>query len=479
MATNTKQQNLLKAKTQLDTKYGNWAWDYVEKMLKSWKTLDDVKKELSSWTFKSYTPYTPLTNKTPTKNTNPGWTPSDLSYVKSTDYYSSWEPWDYKANIAKDPDRAKQMAYNLKADMKTNPKLFRNRADFDKYYRYSDRDPSQQKMLDEFFDNANKYWLWATDNFYADMASEASTDKNKKLLAKAADTYNKMLPAIDWIKDKLNDRLGPVFDKLMDSQTKYLQDMAYLRKLQMQYNKGMVEEANSRAAGQSASLWTMMSWQWLSQSAIASSMFWAEKAWVSELNNIQEQHIRTMKELADAEWDFTNNRAGIVNNLTSTEQNYLKNWYDAFKWLQDWLDDAYKTMITEKYNPYEILTQAKVAWWAETLTSAWKTDIKQSEYQSADNAKRRSIIYNQLYWLLWSNPELFWKLTPYINAAANNSDWEAAVTEVLSKAWAKPQTITKIVEKLVTPDDTKDTKDTNDTNDEKIDYSSLFSNLPD
>ena len=222
----TNNTKLTKAKSQLDTKYGNWAWDYVEKMLKSWKTLDDVKKELSSWTFKNYTQYTPLTNKTPTKNTNPGWTGTDLSYVQSTDYYNSWIDWDYNANIAKDNDRAKQMAYNLKADMKTNPKLFRNRADFDKYYKYDERDASQQKMLDEFFDNANKYGLWATDNFYADMASQASTDKNMKKYAKDADTYNKMLPYLDDIRNKLNDRLWPVFDRLMATQTKYLQDMA-------------------------------------------------------------------------------------------------------------------------------------------------------------------------------------------------------------------------------------------------------------
>ncbi|MBO7694228.1 MAG: hypothetical protein J6T10_16540 [Methanobrevibacter sp.] len=69
------------------------------------------------------------------------------------------------------------------------------------------------------------------------MASEASTDKNKKKLAKAADTYNKSIPYLNEIRQKLNDRLGPVFDKLMDSQTKYLNDMAELRKLQRQYYK--------------------------------------------------------------------------------------------------------------------------------------------------------------------------------------------------------------------------------------------------
>jgi hypothetical protein len=86
------------------------------------------------------------------------------------------------------------------------------------------------------------------------MASQASTDKNMKKYAKDADTYNKMLPYLDDIRNTINGKLTPLFDKLMDTQTKYLQDMAELRKLQRQYNKGMVEEANSRAAGQSASM---------------------------------------------------------------------------------------------------------------------------------------------------------------------------------------------------------------------------------
>lgn len=447
----TKNTKLTNAKSQLDAKYGSWAGNYVEKMLKSWKTLEDVKKSLSNYKGDTnYTPYTSLTWKTPTQNTNPGWTGRDLSYVKPTDYYWSWIDWDYWADISKDNNRAKQMAYNLKADMKTNPGLFRNRADFDQYYNYKNRSASQKKMLDEFFDNSNKYWLGSTDNFYADMASQASTDKNKKLLAKAADTYNKMLPAIDGIKNKLNERLGPVFDKLMDSQTKYLQDMAYLRKLQMQYNKGMVEEANSRAAWQSASLWTMMSWQGLSQSAIASSMMWAEKNWVSELNNIQKQHIDTMKSLADAEWDFTNNWAGIVNNLTSTEQTYLKDWYNSFKWLQDGLDNAYKTLITEQYSPYEVLTQAKVTGWADALTSSGKSDIKASEYQSWDNGKRSRILYNNLSSVLWSSPETLAKLSTYItSAAAQYSDFQTALNSILSKAWVSSSNAQKVINKII------------------------------
>ena len=383
-------------------------------------------------------PYTSLTWDKPATPSSKG-TASNLSYVQPTDYYSSWEPWNYNLDISKDSNRAKEMAYNLRKDMVANPKLFTNRDDFNKYYKYDNRSASQQKLLDAFFANANKYGLWATDNFYADMASQASTDKNKLLMNKAADTYNKLLPELNWIRDKLNDRLGPVFDRLMDSQTKYLKDMAYLRKLQMQHYKGMTEEANNRAAWRSASMWSILSWQWLSSSAIASSSLWVEKNWVEELNSNMEEHINTMKSLADAEWDFTNNWAGIVSNLTTQEQNALKNWYDNFKTLQDGLDDTYNTMVKEKYSPYEVLTQAKVSWAAETLQSTWKSDVKQSEYQWANNTKKRSIIYNQLYWLLSGNPELFAKFTPYITTAVEQypNDREKAVTTVLAKGWVK------------------------------------------
>lgn len=433
----TKNTKLTNAKSQLDAKYGNWAGDYVEKMIKSWKTLDDVKKSLSNWTYKSsdtnYTPYTSLTGKKATQNTNPGWTGRDLSYVKPTNYYWSWIDWDYGADISKDNNRAKQMAYNLKSDMKTNPWLFANRADYDQYYHYSDRSDSQKKMLDEFFDNANKYDLGSTDNLHADMASEASTDKNKKILAKDAATYNKMLPYLDEIRNTINDRLTPLFDNLLENQTKYLQDMAYLRKLQMQYNKGMVEEANSRAAGQSASLWTMMSGQWLSQSAIASSMFWAEEQWVKELNRIQDQHIERMRSLADAEKDFKNNYVDMVKWLTTTQVDYLDKWYNSFKALQDWLDNSYKTLITEKYSPYEELTRAKVSWAAEAENSYGKQTAKQTQYQNWDAGMRRTMLYNNI-WAVISDEATMAKLIPYIDQAASSmSDYSQAVNYVVKQ----------------------------------------------
>lgn len=392
-----------------------------------------------NYNYNNIFPYSKLTGDTPA-GPSTKWTASDLSYMKPTDYYSSWTPWDKTIDISKDPDRAKQMAYNIKQDMKTNPKLFTNRDDFNKYYNYEWSSASQKKLLDAAFANANKYWLWATENHYADMASQASTDKNQKLMASAAAKYNKLLPELNSIKQKLDDRLQPIFDKLQQAQTKYLKDMAYLRKIQMQHYEGMTEAANNRAAWQAASMWSMMSWQWLSQSAIASSMMWAEKTWVEELNSNMKEHVETMMQLSDAEWTFMNNWWNIMSNLTSTEQNALQNWYNSFKTLQDWLHDTYDTMVKEQYSPYETLTWAKVTWAAETLQSTWKTWTKQSEYAGTVNTtKKRSIVYNQLYWLLSSDPELFAKFTPYITEAVSKypNDWEQAVTYVLQKWWVK------------------------------------------
>lgn len=448
---------------EADAKYGKWAWQYMVDMYNNWASLEQVRNVMKNYNsnststnsnsnkwYTNLTQYTALTWDTPA-GPSTKWTASDLSYMQPTNYYSSWNKWDKSIDITHDYNRAKEMAYNIKQDMITNPKLFTNRDDYNKYYNYEWSHPSQQKLLDEFFANANKYWLWATDNFYADMASQASTDKNQKLLNKAANTYNKMMPYLNEIRNTINGRLTPLFDTLLENQTKYLEDMAYLRKLQMQYNRDMKEASWNRAAGQAASMWSMMSWQWLSQSAIASSMMWAEKTWVEELNSIQDQHINRMKELSDAEKDFQNNYVNMVQWLTTSQVNMLNNWYNSFKTLQDWLDTAYNNMIKEQYSPYEVLTQAKVTWWAETLQSTWKADVKQSEYQWANSTKKRSIIYNQLYWLLSSDPTTFAKFTPYITTAVEQypNDWEKAVTYVLEKWWVKQDTAVKVIEKIV------------------------------
>ena len=197
----------------------------VKWQLESWKyddKMDIVMKNLNK-NKKGYTNFTNTTNKQVTQNTNPGWTGTDLSYVKPSAYYWSWTNWDYQADITKDKNRQQQMKENLWSDMVTNPGLFKNRADYNKYYHYDERSASQKALLDEFYNNANKYGWDSTSQYYADMASQASTDKNNAKLQKAAETYSTLLPQLNAIRQKMDDRLGPLFDQLQEMQTKYLQ----------------------------------------------------------------------------------------------------------------------------------------------------------------------------------------------------------------------------------------------------------------
>jgi hypothetical protein len=63
---------------------------------------------------------------------------------------------------------------------------------------------------------------------------------------------------------------------------------------------------------------------------------------------------------------------------------------------------------------------------------------------------KKSIIYNQLYWLLSSDPATFNKLEPYIAQAVaqNPNDWQAAITAVITKAWWNAKTASTIISRL-------------------------------
>lgn len=423
-------------------------------------TNNSAKTTTSNWSY-----YPKVTGKQTTSNAYTSWQ-WDTSYVKDAWYYRQGNNWDYNADIKKDYNRAEQMKSNIKQDSIANPKLFENRADFEKYYHYNDRHGSQKQLLDEAWDNYSKYGLNSTENSYADDASAAATDKNTKKMKVAANTYKDTLPYVMDIRNKLNERLQPVFDQLKNYQAKYLNDMAELRKLQNDYYAGMKREYDALAAWQSASIGSTLSGQWLSQSAIASTVDWVDKNWQSRYNDLMQHHIETLKWLQDSEQTFMNSYGTLMWNLTTAEQWALNDWLKSFKDLRTDLDNVYYKAIDEKYAPYEALTQAKVSGAAETATSAAKTDNKQAQYQWADDTKKRSIIYNQLYWLLsWTDINAFNKLEPYIaNAVAQNpNDWQAAITAVLTKAWIKSNVINKVVDKII---DTPDTEEQTTTEEE-------------
>ena len=396
-------------------------------------------------TYDNYTGYS-----TPTKNiSNAGkW---DTSYVQQSAYWRDWTNWDYSSDINQNKNRWAQIKSNLEKDAVTNSKLFTNRADFEKYYHYNERHPSQQKLLDEAWDNYGKYGLNSEENLRADKASEVASDKNTLKIKNAATKYSKLLPAVNAIVNKLQDRLWPVFADLQAYQTKYLNDMSELRKLQNDYYAGMKREYDALAAGQSASVGSTLSGQWLSQSAIASTIDWVDKNWQSRYNDLMWKHIETLKWLQDSEQNFMNTYGNLMWSLSSIENQAMQTWYNSFKDLEDHMEKTYNTSADERYAPYEALTWAKVSWAAETSTSAGKTSNKAATYQWADNTMKKSLIYNQLYWLLSSDPTTFNKLEPYIAQAVaeNPNDWQAAISAVIAKAWGNANTANKVIKGII------------------------------
>ena len=337
MAVDAKKMAELKA--ALDKKYWTWAWNYFEQQVNKWTSSSKIKAALNGWTYnnsKNYTPYTSVTWKNvvswPSMN---NW---KTDYVKDAGYWRGSSNWDKNANVETNASREDEAAYHFWQDAKTNAPLFTNRADFNKYYKYDEASPTQKQMYDEMWQNYNKYWLSSTENFYADNASQASTDKNNAKMKQAAQTYTQSLSALNNIRQKLDDRLWPVFDQLKSFQARYLNDMSELRKLQNDYYAGMKREYDALAAGQSASVGSTLSGQWLSQSAIASTIDWVDKAWQSRYNDLMWKHIETLKWLQDSEQNFMTNYWTLMWNLSNVEQNALKDWYDSFATLRKNLD---------------------------------------------------------------------------------------------------------------------------------------------
>ena len=429
MAT-SKQQKLIDAKAQADKQYWAWAWDYIQNALKQWKSLADIRTGLKN---NQYTKYTNLTWEKAVSNTKPGWTASDLSYVKPSNYYGRWNWWDYNADITKDAERKKQMEYNLKSDMTTNPKLFKNRDDYDKYYNYANRSDSQKKMLDEYFDNANKYELTSDENRTADAASDVAIDKNSELVANARKYYDLNKWIADLIKDRLDDRLKPMFNEIQAMQAQWLDDYSELREMQKKYYKDVKAEYDAAKAWESASLVSQLSWQGLASGIIGNAVAWQDKVWGNRYNELFRNHILTLKDLTDWVHAFMNDVWNTQVNLTNTEKNYLQDWANAMLDLNNWLQWAEDTMTKEMYSPYEELTRAKVTWAAETAQSTWKSTAKKSEYQDWDTDFRRTMLYNNI-WAVINDPATMAKLTPYIDeAAASMDDYWLAVNYIVKQ----------------------------------------------
>lgn len=409
-----------------DAKQNRYVWDSNP------NTTDP--KTSSSGGNKTY--YGDVTGEPTTKNVadTGKW---DTSYVQQSAYGRDWSNWDYTSDVTVNKDRWAQIKSNLEKDAISNPKLFTNRADFEKYYHYSERHPSQQKLLNEAWDNYGKLGMSSSENLRADKASEVNQKMNDELVANAADKYSRLMPAINAIAKKFEDRLWPVFTQLQEYQAKYLNDMSELRKLQNDYYAWMKREYDALAAGQSASVGSTLSWQWLSQSAIASTVDWVDKNWQSRYNDLMWKHIETLKGLQDSEQNFMNAYGNLMWTLSTAENTALKTWIDSWKTLEDELKTTKDDAIKSKYAPYQEITWAYVKGAAEWAESTGKKEDVASDYKGKSTDGRAQILNSYLKSYFWEDADLS-KYTPYLRQAALKDDITEAMTylaNAIKQSW--------------------------------------------
>ena len=327
----------------------------------------------------------------------------------------SW--YDYSANLNTDKKRAAEMKQHLEEYMKSDPSLFKNRWAFESFfdYNWAWRDATQKALLDEYWNKANKYWLNATENKYADdyasAAKQSAAEKQKNM----ADALWKLYDMMWAVQSKLSWRTQALRDQMAAATNKYLNDEAELKKMATDYYNHKVEEYNKSKWWEAMSTASRLSWSWLSWSAIASSVAWVDTKWEARYNDLLNDHINNLKDLATTYnwflqwiWNAQNwlwtGEANIMSNLVNT----VWQWVQSYANLQnEWVDDV--------YSPYKTLTWAKVSWATENATTESKAQSKQSEYEACTTpAQRADMLARNLQQVLWE-----WVYTTYYSQLQN------------------------------------------------------------
>lgn len=418
--------------------------DVIKTFNKSLEKINNQRNTNTNNNKAGYTNYTSLTWNQVTKNT-PGWTASDLSYMKPTAYYGTNKNWDKSADIDNDPDRLNEVTYNVWQDQIVNPKLFTNRNDYNKYYKYDEASPSQQRLYDELWENANKYWLDSYQNKTADDASKVLDDKNRAQYQIMQDYVNTSKQVADLVRTRLDDRLQPMFNEIQAMQTEWLNDYAELRQMQKEYYANVKKEYDAAKAWESASLVSQLSWQWVASGIIANAVAWQDKVWGNRYNELMRNHIETLRDLTDKTQAFMTNIWNTKNNLTKTEQDMLESWRDKILWLDEQLANQAKQWEADIRSPYEAATQAKVTWMNEWLQTQGKRDSKNANYKETDMDNWITQMKSDVWAVLQtSDASTMWNIYTLAKYAWEKFNWNpaAAAEYVYNQLWIKPKSST-------------------------------------
>lgn len=348
----------------------------------------------------------------------------------------SW--YDYSANINTDKKRAAEMKQHLEEYMKSDPSLFKNRWAFESFfdYNWAWRDQSQRDLLDQYWNKANKYWLNATENKYADDASSIAKDANAKKQANMAQALSDLYDMFTPIQSKLSDRTNQLRQQMSSQTAKYLEEEAELKELAREFYRVRTEEYNKSKWSEQMSMASRLSWSWLSYSAIWSSVSWITAKYEKMYNKLLDSHINRMKELSNTYGWFVNNIWNAQSWLTTQEANLATNMANTiWQWIQSFTN-LKNAWIDDEYAPYASIAWAKVSWATENQTTESKAQAKQSEYEACTTpAQRADMLARNLQQVLWE-----WVYSTYysqIQAAANAypNDFRKALYAAVDKLW--------------------------------------------
>lgn len=396
-----------------------------------------------------------MTNPVKNAQGNKAEAPTDVNAIASGSRW--WDEWDYKADISQDRDRQKQMLTNIRNYAKNDSQLFQNRDAYDAFFKYDQRDPSQQRLLDWSFNNYGKFWLNSQENLVADDASAVIREKNDQKRKLLQDNLLNKKKAAQDVVGKLDPKYQDMWNQMEDAMNTANNELNQIKQFVKDSYHQTSDVYDQKSLWEAAWAASTLSQQGLSSAAIAGTVSGIGNKWREMYADNLDKYVDRMKDLIGKWVEWKNIIWNQMWNLTDKEKNLLNDYADDMIALWDENTKALQWFLDEEYNPYEELTQAKVSWtWEKSANQAQKNAVMSNYMAANDNDKVKILLDN-----VWvdQNVELKWDYYDAIMkiAKARPNDLNAAISDVkklfsklnipTSTWWSKwtsvPKTITK------------------------------------
>ena len=396
-----------------------------------------------------------MTNPVKNAKGNTAEAPKDVNPIISGS--RGWDEWDYQADISQDRDRQKQMLTNIRNYAKNDSQLFQNRDDYDAFFKYNQRSPSQQKLLDWSFNNYGKFWLNSQENLVADDASAVIKEKNdQKRAILQNDLANKKAAAQDVIK-KIEPKYQDLWNQYENELNRANDELNQIKQFVKDSYNQTSDVYDQKSLWEAAWAASTLSQQWLSSAAIAGTVSGIGNKWKEMYADNLDKYVDRMKDLVGKWTELKNIVWTQMWNLTDREKDLLDGYADDMIKLSDENAKALQGFLDDEYNPYEVLTQSKVSWTSEKSGNQAQKNAVMANYMAANDNDKVKILLDNVW--VDQNVELKWDYYDAIMkiAKARPNDLNAAISDVkklfsklnipTSTWWSKwtsvPKTITK------------------------------------